>query len=405
MGGSATAGKSGAEIQRINNNAYNQRYGTGGVTGRQGMVVPGTPQTNVKNNHNNQGYADLLSNPQSQSAWPFKDVQAPNGGYVSLSSATSAYRNMQETPTAPMVEQPPEYNIQYPEYPTYSGMSREEALRQASGQIDPLAELAQMNLNDTYAQQRARLPQYLNARGQLYGGLRAGGESEITNEQAMALDKSRLGFNAQKEEVASALQMQDEARAKSLADQQYQSELNNANLAFQKWQTDMTNYTRSQEESNKNAQWLKNYELQLAAANRLANQDAYQQEQDQFSNDLALAALTGMYGGQPTMDYQRMQYDISKPYYSPNTGGGISTPKPTQTDRQNTATGDVMDAVSAMKSSGYGMQSVYDFIQGQMPQIQRDGGDMETIINYIKTLYGMNSDYPTSLPFNGGMGE
>lgn len=80
-------------------------------------------------------------------------------------------------------------------------------------------------------------------------------------------------------------------------------------------------------------------------------------------------------------------------------GGG------TQTDRQNTATADAMDAITAMKNSGYGMQSVYDFVQSQMSQMQRDGANLKTIMDYISTLYGTNENFPTSLPFSGGMGE
>jgi hypothetical protein len=67
-----------------------------------GMVVPGTPQTNVKNTYNGQGYVDLLTNPQAQSEWPFKDVQAPNGQYVPLSDAVNAFNTTQ--PVAPIEE-------------------------------------------------------------------------------------------------------------------------------------------------------------------------------------------------------------------------------------------------------------------------------------------------------------
>jgi len=110
MGGSATAGKSGAEIQKINSDAYSKRYGiTGGVAGQQGMIVPGTPQTNVKNTYNGQGYVDLLTNPQAQSEWPFRDVQAPNGQYVPLGDAVSAFQGMQ-TPIEPEIQPEEQYD-------------------------------------------------------------------------------------------------------------------------------------------------------------------------------------------------------------------------------------------------------------------------------------------------------
>ena len=92
-----TAARAASSIyDRINNNVS-----SGGSSNQQGMVVPGTAQTSVKNTYNGQGYVDLLSNPQAQNAWPFKDVQAPNNQYVPLSDAVNAFNTTQ--PVAPEV--------------------------------------------------------------------------------------------------------------------------------------------------------------------------------------------------------------------------------------------------------------------------------------------------------------
>jgi hypothetical protein len=212
---------------------------------------------------------DNLSNPEDARAfardYPQFFADDPTNA---LQQALKEFQSLQ-MPTAPVT------NI---EYRLPEEMSMEEALRLASEQLDPLTNLARMNTTRGFAQERANLPKYLNARGQLFGGLRAGGESELTQREAETLEKADLLAAANKSQVASAIKQSNDAQAKALADSIYQAALNNANLALSKWQSDMSAYQQNKQGALSTALALLQEERMRDAAAMASNQ--WQQQFD-----------------------------------------------------------------------------------------------------------------------------
>lgn len=285
-------------------------------------------------------------------------------------------------------------NIEYPSYPEIDEMSYEEALRQAGSQIDPQTELARINLLKTYQEQRKRLPQYVNARGQLYGGLREGGEASITQKEAQSLDELSTRAAAEKARLASDIQNRADVNAREEADRWYQSELNRAKLAMDEYNTRMTNYYRTTAEQNDLAYRLKALALQQQA---MEDENRYRE-----------AGLTGTYDGQPTLEYlqymaspmaqdwylpltrQSMEADIKNALRSANqpystvrsSGGSSSTPKPTQTERQNSALADAYDAVDQAYNAGLTYDEIESNIKSQTSNLTRQGVDIQKVLDY-----------------------
>ncbi|MEW6183852.1 MAG: hypothetical protein AB1500_11900 [Bacillota bacterium] len=131
----------------------------------------------------------------------------------------------------------PQFDLQYPDI---QGMSYEEAMRRAAGEIDPQTALSRMSIMQAIAKRRERLPLELNMKGQLFGGLREGGEMGLTQEQAQSIEQLNLEAAAKKAQLAEAIRANDQARAQQIASDLYQVQRDRANLAMQQWQQQMT---------------------------------------------------------------------------------------------------------------------------------------------------------------------
>lgn len=173
-----------------------------------------------------------------------------------------------------------------PEY-----MSDEEARRRAEAQLKPKFDAARNTTIRSFADQRELLPQLLNARGQLFGGLRAGGESKITQKQAEAMEKMNLEYQSALSQMALAIQEEDYARASQLAQMLYKKQVDQAALDNQAWNNNMTQWNSDQNRAMNALQWalgdLRTQEAaELAQSNWQKNFDqtaenyAYNREQD-----------------------------------------------------------------------------------------------------------------------------
>ena len=155
-------------------------------------------------------------------------------------------------------------------------MSMDEALKRANEQLNPTEELNRMNMLNTYRQQREKLPQYLNARGQAFGGLRGGLETELTQDEAMALEELSLRSAAEKQNVAQSLYQGDFDRAQSLSDRLFQQEQLNAQLANQQWQAQMQSFNQDKSQRTNSALALAELMQRQQEAQRAAENDLYQ---------------------------------------------------------------------------------------------------------------------------------
>jgi hypothetical protein len=185
----------------------------------------------------------------------------------------------------------PDYDVKYPKV---KSIDYNAALSQANQQLDPQYNMSRNNLLTGYQEQKKLLPQQLNARGQLYGGLRSGGETELTQQQAMALENLALQNNASKAELASSIQNNDYTKASQIAAQQYAAQQAQAAFAMQQWQAQMNNY------------------------------------QQNIENE---ATYSGLYNGNQTLDAQKLAYLIASGY--DDSRGDLVYNETNDTDYQN----------------------------------------------------------------------
>jgi hypothetical protein len=180
-------------------------------------------------------------------------------------------------------------------YPSVSYMDYDTAMKQAQNQLEPQYQSSYNDMLNSYQQQRKLLPAQLNARGQLNGGLRTGGEAGLTQRQAMALEQLALQNKASQAELAGSIQNNDWSRAQQAAANQFQA------MQFQK-QMEMQRY-------------------------QLEMQRALQENQDSQNNIYKMADYTGTINGAPTLAAQQLGlqstfagYDtFGNPTYNNNT--------------------------------------------------------------------------------------
>jgi len=235
-------------------------------------------------------------------------------------------------------------------YPSVNYVSEEEALQRAGRIIDPQTEASRASTLSAYAKQREILPQILNARGQLYGGLRAGGESQITQEQAIALDSLASQALAAKEQKAQNIQDSDYAKAKSLADAQYQQDYNNANMKTTAYNNALSLAVQERERAQNNIiALMKAVDEKEATANASAwerekyytpsasDSAALEWDKEKYGTPSASDLLNYDYKATKDaqdanldwakygLDSSKTQYDINKPYYNPDTGSATES--------------------------------------------------------------------------------
>lgn len=336
-----------------------------GLFGSQGSLVPGTPQ-------------------QSTSWTP--------GGIVP-GSALKPFTTQQQTQQTEQDTQD-QFTGTLPTRQYAPMMPWEEAMRMAGEKLDPLTELARMNLNNTFNKQRKMLPKQLNARGQLYGGLRAGGESQLTQDQGSALEALTLRANAEKSSMAENIRNFEHNRAMKQADDMYQSELDKYKMNYDKWKTGMDNYRTDTKEKNSRALALENLRLQQEAAKRAADQQVFSntrlQEQDVYKKERDVIG-DQRYAQEFGLKQRETDYATSKPYYNPNTG---AAPRPTQTEIKNNAMGSAYDAVDSAFSAGMSAEQVINNIRSQSAALVRNGIDPEAVVKYAESHMGATPPPP-----------
>ena len=166
---------------------------------------------------------------------------------------------------------------QYPDlnlsYNMRNVLSEEEAARRAQGVLGPQYDLLAMETAKKFGDERKRLPYYLNARGQLYGGLRAGGEARLTQEEAQTTDKQKLTAQAELAKLAQAFRQEDEQSAISEADRNYQMQRDLMNATLNRYETEMTHWQNKETTAAKTLQGLIERQSRLEEARIAAGQD------------------------------------------------------------------------------------------------------------------------------------
>ena len=280
-----------------------------------------------------------------------------------------------QTPTAPTT------NV---EYAIPEGMTMEEALARAGQQLDPMTALARMNTTKAFASEREKLPQYLNARGQLFGGLRAGGESELTQREASALEQADLLAAANKSQVASSIKEGEDARAKSIADSIYQASMNNANLALSKWNTDMSSYNQNRQSAISAALTLIAEQRQREAAATAANQwqQSFGLQSDEFDYTRDKDAREWE-TQKPLIEAQTANYlhSANAPYGGSGGGSGSGG----SGGGYGNSTADAMGLIDEAIANGHDRTYVNTLIANATPQWTADKVTIKTVQDYADT--------------------
>ena len=134
----------------------------------------------------------------------------------------------------------------------FNVLSDQQARDKASAQLSPLAELAKNRTIAMYAQQKAALPEYLNARGQVFGGARIIGENNLLSDKASKLNEMDMQNNAAIAQLANQLQERSQSRADTLAAQDF-----NQWNAYQQLLMNKLGMDRSQANADRTYDWNK----------------------------------------------------------------------------------------------------------------------------------------------------
>ena len=299
----------------------------------------------------------------------------------------------------------PNMQVQYQMQPY---MSMDEALKRAGEQLSPTEELNRMNLLKTYMEQREKLPQYLNARGQAFGGLRAGLETELTQDEARSLDELSLRGAAEKQGVAQAMYQGDFDRAQSLSDRLFQQEQLNAQLANQQWQAQMQSFNQEKSQKANTALALAELMQQQQARQAAAAQDAYN------FNNLSAWQQAQLTQGNVNSDLERQlleariaetQRAANAPYSSGGgTSGGLTEYQKwqiQQTEKENAATAPnyTFEYLSAVPTYTSREQALGELKKYETIMKQR-GVDPKVILAEIDRLFPAKNTTSFKMPSN-----
>ena len=210
--------------------------------------------------------------------------------------------------------------------PDYPGMDWQTAYSQAAAQLDPAAQMLKKRTEEAYAKEKEQLPQYLNARGQVFGGARIIGENNLFKEQTDKINAIDTQNNAAVASLAQTLMDRAQARAGTMAAQDYNQWSDAADRSFRAYQVGLgqQNTDRSYNLDVQNA--AQEYALAQQKAQSEAEQRLIDNQFKQMGYDLD--ALKTHYQGLQT------EYNINKPYYNPNSSGS----KPTQAEKNSVTT-------------------------------------------------------------------
>jgi hypothetical protein len=132
----------------------------------------------------------------------------------------------------------------------------------------------------------------------------------------------------------------------------------------------------------------------MQSAQSTQQQEVYKQATDMFKQlgvaNGWIATALGIPEGATTADYQKILYDVSKPYYSPNTGGGSSGASLTENQRVNA----LMDVWKARGTAPKGLEA-YGVTEGMSIYNKPASLDMTktgTAQNEIESLMKITRD-------------
>jgi len=175
-------------------------------------------------------------NPTAEALMNQSVVKYPNNNTAGNGQGANKYAPSGATTPTPLYPTPPDPTPNYT-MPTVPSLSWEEAQARAKGMFQPQYELARMRSEKQFADQRARLPGLLNARGYLYGGKREAGENNLTQDQAMTLNQLDTDFAAKEASAASSIYSNEQAAANTLLSQLITQKNNENQAAWNTWNT------------------------------------------------------------------------------------------------------------------------------------------------------------------------
>lgn len=174
------------------------------------------------------------------------DGRTWTGGYKSSGGKSSA---------------PPKYSAPSYSQKSYPTLSLAEALSQALAQYQPLADLSKKRNTESYAEQKKKLPQLLNARGQAFGGARILGEEKLFDDYTDKNNEIDMQTNSNAMAMAQSLTQASENRADTLSGQDFSRWLGEQNLGMSKYQTELGQFNSD-----------RNYDLDVSKVGTANNQ-------------------------------------------------------------------------------------------------------------------------------------
>lgn len=225
-------------------------------------------------------------------------------------------------------------------YPT---LDYKSAYSQAAAQLDPAAQILKQRNEKAYAQEKEKLPQYLNARGQAFGGARILGEENIYDDYKTQNNEIDLQNNAAISALTQTLMAKAQARADTMEAQDYNRWSDGATRQYQLYRDTVGDQQYANELAYKRETEANDYEI----SQQSATQKALEAEQDAAFKRWTYSGvvqpgdeqLLGVPAGTPTNDatYKAAQLVISDRNSRKSSGSGGGTKKPTVTE-QNAAT-------------------------------------------------------------------
>ena len=276
---------------------------------------------------------------------------------------------------------------------TYPTLDYQSAYSQAAAQLDPMAQILKQRTEKAYAQEKGRLPQYLNARGQAFGGARILGEENLYDDYKTQNNEIDLQNNAAISALTQTLMAKAQARADTMEAQDYNRWSDAATRQYQLYRDTVGDQQYANELAFKRDAEANDYEI----SQQSATQKAIEAEQDAAFKRWTYsgvvqpgdAEILGVPAGTQTSDatYRAAQLVISDRNSRKSSGGG-GTKKPTVTE-QNAAT-----TQKAIKWVGSHWDMFNDSPANMGAQVQKnmESGNFDiaignAILKYLKDNY------------------
>ena len=233
----------------------------------------------------------------------------------------------------------PAYSAPTYQRQAYPTLDYKSAYSQAAAQLDPAAQILKQRNDKAYAQEKEKLPQYLNARGQAFGGARILGEENLYDDYKTQNNEIDLQNNAAISALTQTLMAKAQARADTMEAQDYNRWSDGATRQYQLYRDTVGDQQYANELAYKRDAEANDYEI----AQQSATQKAIEAEQDAAFKRWTYAGvvqpgdeqLLGVPAGTPTNDatYKAAQLVISDRNSRKSSGSGGGTKKPTVTNK------------------------------------------------------------------------